>query len=358
MQVTQDAPATLYFQAWIGLGIVLAYYVAIIIVLRVRQRRTTLVTRYDPPSGISPAVAAHLWECGHYERAFASALVSLAAKGYLELGQHKDRFVFKKLREPDAELAREEYAALIHLFFPNENTYAFDSLEYERLSESYLACKESLEETLESDLISSHTHFWWVGMLLSVMAIVPLAETLVALENEILWASVVFLGIWILLGGSCLVASVRVWPATLHKLTSYIPWDDRPSRPLNASDAFPLVLSAGAFVGLLFLSVLTTTRFAVLVGTAVLLNAIFRHSLESPTPAGRQVLAELRNFREFLSSADAARLNRENQAGATPRIVEQYSAYAVALCVEHAWGEELVENLVELIEIDQAYHRR
>jgi hypothetical protein len=39
-------------------------------------------------------------------------------------------------------------------------------------------------------------------------------------------------------------------------------------------------------------------------------------------------------------------------------VVERYSAYAVALRVEHGWGEELVENLVELIEIDQAYHGR
>lgn len=358
MQVTPDASSTLYLRAWGGLGIVFVYYVAIISLLRLQGQRTTIVTRYDPPSEISPAVAAQLWESGHCERAFASALVSLAAKGYLELGQHKDNFVFKKLREPDAELAREEYAALCHLFLPNEHTYYFDSLEYERLSQAYAACKESLEETVEPDLISTRKHFWWVGMLVSVLAIVPLAGTLLNIENGVSLASAAFLGIWILLGGSCLIAVVQVWSPTLHKLSSYIPWDDRPSRPLNASDAFPLLLLAGAFMGFLFLSVLTTTKFAALVLAGVLLNVIFRHRLESPTLAGRNFLAELRNFREFLSSTDALRLNRENQAGATPRVVERYSAYAVALRVEHAWGEELVENLVELIEIDQAYHRR
>jgi predicted membrane protein DUF2207 len=358
MQVTQDAPATLYSQAWMCLGIVLAYYIAIVSVLRLRRRSTTVVIRYDPPPEISPAVASHLWECGHYERAFASALVSLAAKGYLELGQNKDRFVFKKLLEPDAELAREEYEALIHLFLPSEHKYTFDSLEFEGLSEAYAACKEALEETVEPNLISTNKHFWWVGMLLSVIAIVPLAGTLVALENRVSWASVAYSGIWILLGGSCLVASVRVWPPTLHKLSSYIPWDDRPSRPFNPSDAFPLVLSAGAFLGFLFLSVLTTTRFGVLVAAVVFLNAVFRHRLDSPTRVGREILAELRNFREFLSSADAPRLNRENQAGVTPRTLEKYSAYAVALRVEYAWGEELVENLVEFIELNQAYARR
>jgi hypothetical protein len=38
--------------------------------------------------------------------------------------------------------------------------------------------------------------------------------------------------------------------------------------------------------------------------------------------------------------------------------LEKYSAYAVALDVDDAWGEEFVENLVELLQWDQAYSRR
>ena len=40
------------------------------------------------------------------------------------------------------------------------------------------------------------------------------------------------------------------------------------------------------------------------------------------------------------------------------KVLEKYSAYAVALDAEHYWGEELVQDVVELLQWDQAYTRR
>jgi len=48
-------------------------------------------------------------------------------------------------------------------------------------------------------------------------------------------------------------------------------------------------------------------------------------------------------------------LNRENEPGYTPDILENCTAYAVALDVEHGWGDEFVENLLEMIQFDAAY---
>jgi uncharacterized membrane protein len=127
---------------------------------------------------------------------------------------------------------------------------------------------------------------------------------------------------------------------------------------LDLKDLIPVFLSGSALAGFVFLAVLSSTKFALLVSALVILNAISRHALEAPTRAGRKVLADLQNFREFLSRTDSDRLNRENQPGQTPVTLEKYSAYAVALDVEDAWGEEFVENLVELLQWDQAYSRR
>jgi hypothetical protein len=358
MQVAADAPAFMYAQAWVGLGIVLAYYVVLSVIFRVGTRRSINMTQYEPPQGITPAVAANLTENGRYERAFASALVALSSKGFLQLGQDEYRFSLKKLREPSGALPPEESLILISLFAGKANTYAFDSSEYSRLCEAYMEFKDVLESSVEPELISAHLPFWWVGVVFSLMATIPVAGSMVALENGVSWASVAYFAIWILLGGSCLVAGLGVWPVTIHKLTSYLPWDDRPSRPLDLNDLIPIFLSASALAGFIFLAVLSATKFAVLLSALVILNAISRHALEAPTRAGRKVLAELRNFREFLSRTDADRLNRENQPGRTPVTLEKYSAYAVALNVEDAWGEEFVENLVELLQWDQAYSRR
>ncbi len=358
MQAISDAPAFLYSQAWIGLGIIVVYYVGLSVIFRARTRRPIGVTQYEPPKGISPAVAANLRESGRYERAFASALVSLSAKGFLEIWQDKDWFSLKKLREDVGALPPEESMILASLFAGSEHTYAFNAVEYTSLCETYIEFKDVLEGIVEPELISAHSPFWLVGVACSLMAIIPVSGSIVTLKNGVSWASVAYFGIWILLGGSCLIAAVRVWPVTFRKLTSYIPWDDRPSRPLDLNDAIPVFLSASALVGFIFLAVLSSTNFALLLTALVLLNVIFRHALEAPTSTGRKVLAELDNFREFLSRTDADRLNRENQPGKTPVTLEKYSAYAVALDVEHAWGEEFVENLVELLQLDQAYSRR
>jgi hypothetical protein len=358
MQVASDAPPFLYTQAWVGLGIILTYYVVLCVLFRLRAPRNIGVTKYEPPRGISPAVAATLMENGRYERAFASALVSLSAKGFLEIGQDKDLFSLRKLREASRALAPEESMILYSLFSSTEHTYAFDTVEYTRLCKTYIEFRDVLEGVVEPDLISPHLPFWFVGVACSLMAIIPVTGSIVTLKNDVSLASVAYLGIWILLGGSCLVAALRVWPVTFRKLTSYIPWDDRPSRPLDPNDAIPIFLSASALVGFIFLAVLSSTNFALLLTALLLLNVIFRHALEAPTRTGRKILVELDDFREFLSRTDTDRLNRENQPGKTPASLEKYSAYAVALDVEHAWGEDFAMNLVELLQLDQAYSRR
>jgi hypothetical protein len=357
MQLASDVPASLYVQTWVGLGVVFAYYTALTIVFRAGSRPSIGVVRYEPPEGISPAVAACLREKGACERAFAASIVSLDSKGYLEVKQDGVVFRLRKLKEPDDELPPEESLILESLFAGRGNSYTFDGVEYSRLCETYVDFKDMVEGIVDPELVTGHLPFWWVGVALSWTAVASLVITIGSVAKGWSWGSIAYFGIWIVVGCSCLVAALRVWPATIHKLTSYIPFDSRPSRPLEPSDAIPIILSGSALAGFFFLAVLSSGKFSLIVAVVVVLNAVFRHALEAPTRAGRKVLVDLENFREFLSRADADRLNRENEAGHTPAIVERYSAFAVALRVEQAWGEELVENMLEFLQYDQAYRR-
>src|SRR5262249_3152881 len=120
-------------------------------------------------------------------------------------------------------------------------------------------------------------------------------------------------------------------------------------------DAVPVVLSFSAFLGFAFLASMTSSRFSLLVTASVLLISIFQHLLEAPTRDGIVILSQLKGFREFLSRADADRLNRENRPGNTPETLEKYSAYAVALHVEKSWGEDVVTVLLQLLQMEQAH---
>jgi Predicted membrane protein (DUF2207) len=285
MQSDSAVPAVLYFNAWIVLAILLLYYTTLVLVFRVsRAQRAVAVVQYEPPKHISPAVAAYLTEDGLYERAFASALVSLSRQGFLELGQDRDRFRLKKLREPDSSLTPEESLILSSLFFSSQETYAFDSVEYSRLCRAYSDFRMVLDDIVAPSLVSHNLLFWLFGVLISFLAILPIVMAIGSSATGTSMASMAYFSIWIFIGGSCLIAALRVWPATIHKLTSYIPWDDRPSRPLEVNDAIPIFLSASALAGFVFLAVLSSTQFACLVAASVVLCTMFRHRLDMLTP--------------------------------------------------------------------------
>ena len=164
--------------------------------------------------------------------------------------------------------------------------------------------------------------------------------------------------VWILAGGIAFLAAMRTWPAVLRKLASFIRQDGRPRRPLDFNDLVPVILNCSALFGFSFLAVMTSLEFGILVACIVFAIALFRGFLEAPTAAGRKALRQLMGFREFLSRAEADRLNRENKPGQSPDTLEKFTAYAVALDVEHGWGEEFTDQLLEVLQFDEASHIR
>ncbi len=341
--------------AWIGLTLILIYYCIVSFFLRWKPQKTISVAEYGPPAKTSPALAAFLFESGRCERAFAAALVSLASKSYLNILQQTDWFVLERLRKADASLPAEEAAILGSLFSDVLHRYKFNAADCSGLCETYSRFEGVVKNIAEPELISPHLGIWLVGLIPSLIIGGRALASLPIIENGRSLISIAYFSIWIFVGCACLIAALRVWPATLRKLASFLPWRNLPIRPLNLNDAIPIYLTFSALMGFMFLAVLTSTGFAVLLISIVLLNSVFRHFLETPTRAGQRIVVELTEFREFLSRTDSDRLNRENQPGQTPRVLEKYTAYAVALDVEHAWGEEFTQNLLEVLQIDRAY---
>jgi hypothetical protein len=341
----------------ISIGILLIFYVCTVVALRWTPKTTT-VTQYDPPAGVSPALAAYLRDNGKYERAFAAALVSLASKGYLRIRQHEDWFTLERLREADSSLPSEESTILTTLFYPPSiHTYRFNSRECTWLSQAYEKFSRTMDGIAEPNLMSPHSFVWFSGIAYSVVALVYLFYAAPVFSEIASLASVVYLSIFIFLGSSAFVAAVRAWPPTLQKIASFFRRDGRPVRALDFADLPPIVLTASSLLGFGFLGALTSPRFALLLTCLFCVNVVFKGLLEAPTNAGRAALVKLEGFREFLARAEAGQLNRENQPGETPETLEKYISYAVALDVEHAWGEEFTENLLEMLQFDLAYSR-
>lgn len=273
MRDVADAPAGIYQVAWFGVAGVCAYYAIVTFVVHWSLRRTIGVTRYEPPEGISPAVAAYVIECGRCERAFAAALISLAANGYLEIQQKKDWFVLERLREPDGALSLDESVILTTLFFPPSiHTYKFSGRDYDVLCKTYKEFCRTVGEIADPSLISAHSIPWWCGRTISwaILGMVVVSFTVLKVESAL--ASFAYMSLWILMGGSSLIAALRVWPGTLCKLSSFLPGNKRPRRPLDMNDAVPVLLIAPILLGFSFLTYLISLQFVLLVVATIVMN--------------------------------------------------------------------------------------
>jgi hypothetical protein len=347
-------PDSVYLQSWGGLALVFVYYVTATIFLHWTSLRAVSVTRYEPPSGISPALAGYLFENGRCERAFAATLVSLGVKSYLEIQQNKDWFKFKRLREADNSLAPEEAVALSEIFDTGNDTYKFGVAEHSQIFLAFGRVEKSLHESAEPRFISSHNLIWGIG----VVSLALLAGRLFVFEPIAMVrparGTFAMLAFTTGLGGFCLFGALRAWSATFRRVATYLPNSKGPKRPLGWNDMFPVWLSAGAIVPFGLLAVVISVRFAVFVVASALVAVGFRNILKAPTSTGRKLMSDLLGFRNFLERAEGDQMTQENESGVTPRVLRRYSAYGVALDVERGWGEEFTEDLLEMLQFDKA----
>src|SRR5581483_2802582 len=78
LPAADDTAQLFYLIAWWSLLGIVIVYACVGFSLRWRPKKGARVTRYEPPAGISPALAAFLVESGRCERSFAASLISLA----------------------------------------------------------------------------------------------------------------------------------------------------------------------------------------------------------------------------------------------------------------------------------------
>lgn len=341
--------------AWGALGLVSCYYVILIVVLRWHTDRVQ-ITRYEPPAGISPSMAAYLRQSGQCERAFAAGIVSLAAQGYVRIDASVGQFRVARVRDADNSTP-EESALLLALFPKNDaDDCEFGGTDPDRLGQALCDFQETIDDLACPDLLSPHTTYWIVGIALSLAYLPSFAwAVLSASQGSLSIGSLLYSCIWAAIGAACLIAALRLWPATLRKITSRMPGVTQPRPRFEYGDANPVFLTISALFGFGLLASQTSANFAALIVVIIVISFASRPLLEAPTRKGREVLSELRDFREFLMRTEADRLSRKDHAQGSRLSFEKFSAYAVALEIERGVGEDFATQLIQALEFDHAY---
>jgi hypothetical protein len=327
--------------AWYGLAIVVGYLFAVSVILRWHPRRTVRMPRYQPPSEVSPAVACYLREGGATEKPVAVALVNMAAKGSVRIEQGPKDYL---ITQADASVALEpeEQTIADALFHGRGHATCLADVPQPRLEQMARAVHACLESIAEPDLISSH--FAWLVPALTLSFWCVLA-TLYAdgddLRNSQFGGTIVVPG---LVGVWAMLATIRTLPATFYKLKSHLP--GRTALPLDRTDwkVFYFLLTAlaawAAFAGL------SSWPLALQLESFLLVNLLGAVTLRAPTRAGYDLLEQVDDFRMFLDEVDADRVNRVTAPDAPAPSPEQSRAWALALGVEHSWGEQFAAALL------------
>ena len=353
--ITSSPVSEASFLAWGSLGLVSCYYLVLSIAFR-GHSKSVVVTRYEPPNGISASMAAYLIQNGECQRAFAAGIISLAARGYLRIYASGEQFRVVKFRDADVSVPKEESALLSALFPGQSEDCEFGGTDPGSLQQALNQFRQAIDGIACPELLSQHAVLWIMGIVCSIVYVPQFAyETLAAFSENKPIATLFYLCIWIVLGATCLIAALRLWPTTFRKVVSRLPGINQPRIRFRYSDANPIFLTLSAAVGFGLLMAETSVNFAGLIGMIVIIGSASRRLLEVPTRKGRRVLSELCNFREFLMRTEADRLSREIQAQDGRLQFEKYSSYAMALEIESGWGEEFATQLMQALEFDHAY---
>ena len=345
-----------YVVAWCGVGCAALYYFALSLWFHRVGPRESQITLYEPPK-VSPAMAGYLTEGEAGERAFAAAIASLASKDRLRIEEQRDHFALHARHEEDEGLPPKETAILRALLPGKESHYEFSPINASRLVVAFERFQSAMRDQAEPQLISGHRELWLGGVILSAVSMLWLLPVFTLPERARDWVDAADVIFWAGLGAFSLLAALRVWPVTIRRLISHLP-GPHPARPLSGGDLIPVYLTGAAILGLGLLASLASPEFVRLLVAILILDSFGQKLLSAPTKVGRQLIAQLGGFREFLSRADADRLERENQPGQTPEELDRFSSYAIALGVKSAWEDEFAESVLAFVQAEQVYSFR
>lgn len=133
--------------ALLGLALLLSYYIPVWRKYGKDPAEGVVVTRYEPPSGFSPASLRYIRQMYYDDKMMTAAIVNLAVKGYLEIKKKGDTHSIKKidndtLRPAMAAGEQELYAAL----FKEDEIVTLKDFNHELLGKARSEHSNSLKD--------------------------------------------------------------------------------------------------------------------------------------------------------------------------------------------------------------------
>ncbi len=328
-----------------GLLAVLVFYLTAWNAVGRDPPKGTIIPRFHPPEGISPALAAYVrqWGWGHGWREWTATAVSLATKGLItfddSLGLRFTRTEVGTKGHDTPPLTPSE-RSLLGWIDSEGGSAVIDRASGERLAAAEAAFRDVIERDNRGLWFRRNRGWFGFGVLLTGACIALVLRYGRLTDGEI--GVLIFTAFISFFAGSMLartlraafrvsdartkaiailrlsVAAVILFIIVTRFLPSILLESDLRSAWLHGflANAFPITLIAG---------------FG-------LLNAVFWYLLRAPTVAGRKLMDEIEGLELYLRTAESARMNLAGAPEITTAHFERLLPYAIALGLEKPWS--------------------
>jgi len=332
----------------VGLLLLVGYYLFVWYLVGKDPAAGTIIPRFHPPEGFSPAMARHLTRMGYDDKAFAAAVIDMAVKGHLGISQRDESYTLLKKTDGTGSLSREE-KKLADVLFAEQDRLSLQASNRATIRKGIATLQDALRLASEKTYFLTNSRYVLPGLVLSVVLLIRMAMQ----ADDI--GSAAFLLLWLTIwtvGVLALVAhAFGAWATLLRGGAGG-------SAGLGSAigrTLFALPFVAGEGLGLWALSSVTSASFAAAVVLFLGINVLFYQLLKAPTRAGRRILDEIEGFCMYLTTAEQERLNLVNPPAQTPRLFEAYLPWALALDVEQAWASRFAGILSQAGEGGEHY---
>jgi len=154
--------------ALIALALVLGFYLRFWSKVGRDLPEGTIIPRFEPPAGMSPAACRYVYEMGFDRRTLTAAIISLAVKGQLTIEQIKKEYSLRKTAaKPRVPLSRGEKKLLAELFPGVSSRLELKNENHRRLRAGQSALGSALALEYRGKLFKTNLIYFLIGLLLS-----------------------------------------------------------------------------------------------------------------------------------------------------------------------------------------------
>jgi len=314
--------AKLYLVAVFSVAILLIYYLYMWVRVGRDPETGVIMPIYTPPPGYSPAGLRYVSEMGYDAKAFTAAVIGLAVKGFLKIGEKEKVYTIEKIGKVKGATALASEESKFYERLPA--SLEFKQVNHTAIASSMDALKKELSSLYNKKYFSTNYIYILPGAVITLLSLAAMALTGDAPPEVFIVGG--FLSIF---GG---VFTAAIFSSKSFKFL------------LTAALSFGVV-ALSAVAALNYIEAIDDAPAVVIAAFLVMLviNFVFSHLLKAPTTTGRALLDKIEGFKMYLSAAEQDRLNRMNPPDKTPALFEAYLPYALALNVENEWAEQFTE---------------